>query len=431
MTTDRELDRLLGAYFEDGRDELADRVFEAALDQIDHTHQRRVLRVPRRFPTMSMPIRVAALAVIGALVLGGVYLFAGGSRPAVVAPTPSPTATTAPAPAWSVTGSPAIDGGNGSVTIPLKDGRILRVGGGDPPTAAELYDPTTGTWAATGSMSIGRNYPIAVRLADGKVLIAGGSDVDGTSTELFDPSTGVWARTGAMGEGRNQGFGILLTDGRVLAAGGGGDGLNPTAELFDPATGSWTPTGDMTTSRAGPLGIARLLDGRVLVTGGFADDKASAEIYDPTTGRWAATGRMTIGRQDEQAAITLRDGRVLVCGGQLTSCDVFDPATGTFTATGPLKESYTDLLVLKQLANGSVLLVAGGSSRTRPTPFATSELFDTTTGTWTQVDASMIATKFVRSANTLPDGTVLVTGSDSTAAGGKPSAELYHPATGN
>jgi hypothetical protein len=62
MTDQRELDRLLDAYFVDGADELADRVIDAALDQVDHTDQRRAVRMPRRFQTMNMPTRVAAAA---------------------------------------------------------------------------------------------------------------------------------------------------------------------------------------------------------------------------------------------------------------------------------------------------------------------------------------------------------------------------------
>ena len=44
-------------------------------------------------------------------------------------------------------------------------------------------------------MSLGRNYPIASRLADGKILVAGGSLVDGAATEVYDPATGLWTRT--------------------------------------------------------------------------------------------------------------------------------------------------------------------------------------------------------------------------------------------
>ena len=91
MTDRRELDRLLGAYFADGTDELADRVIDAALDQIDHTRQRRALRVPRRFPTMTMPIRFAAAAVIAALAVGGAFYLLKPGQPAVGGPSPAPT----------------------------------------------------------------------------------------------------------------------------------------------------------------------------------------------------------------------------------------------------------------------------------------------------------------------------------------------------
>ena len=91
MTDRRELDRLLGAYFADGTDELADRVIDAALDQIDHTRQRRALRMPRRFPTMTMPIRLAAAAAIGALAVGGAFYLLKPGQPAVGGPSPAPT----------------------------------------------------------------------------------------------------------------------------------------------------------------------------------------------------------------------------------------------------------------------------------------------------------------------------------------------------
>ena len=234
---------------------------------------------------MTMPLRLATAALIGALVLGGAFLFTGGGRPSTSVPAPSAS----PGPIWTVKGSPPNDRGLGGVSIKLDDGRILRTGGGTTATSTDIYDPASGTWAPTGSMSIGRNYPIATKLADGRVLVAGGSEVDGQATEVYDSASGAWTPGGRLIESRGQGFGITLADGRVLAAGGGDDGGRRTAEVYDPATGIWSPTGRMTRVRAGPLGITRLTDGRVLVTGGFADDDMSAEIYDPGTGGWTAT----------------------------------------------------------------------------------------------------------------------------------------------
>jgi hypothetical protein len=56
-----------------------------------------------------------------------------------------------------------------------------------------VYDPSTGTWTATGSMTEARDFPIATLLPDGTVLVAGG--LSGSfdplaSAELYDPRSG-------------------------------------------------------------------------------------------------------------------------------------------------------------------------------------------------------------------------------------------------
>jgi hypothetical protein len=78
----------------------------------------------------------------------------------------------------------------------------------------------------------------ATLLRDGRVLVAGAAPtrVDPAAAELYDPSTGSWAATGEMTEGRMEFTATLLRDGRVLAAGGGDSGTAKlaTAELYDP-----------------------------------------------------------------------------------------------------------------------------------------------------------------------------------------------------
>lgn len=98
MTDERELDRLLGAFFADGTDELADRVLDAALDQIDHTSQRRVVRVPWRSSPMTTMTRVAVAAVIGVIAIGGGIYLTRSNQPDVGAasPTVGPTSSVAP-----------------------------------------------------------------------------------------------------------------------------------------------------------------------------------------------------------------------------------------------------------------------------------------------------------------------------------------------
>ena len=57
-----------------------------------------------------------------------------------------------------------------------------------------------GVWIPTGSMGTPRDGPDAVRLLDGRVLVVGGSggESDPTTAELYDPVSGTWSATGSM-----------------------------------------------------------------------------------------------------------------------------------------------------------------------------------------------------------------------------------------
>jgi hypothetical protein len=91
-------------------------------------------------------------------------------------------------------------------------------------------------------MLASRSYASAVRLQDGRVLVSGGTG--GRGAELFDPATGTWTATGDMVEVRSQHATILLPSGEVLAAGGtAGSEPSLAAELYDPATGTWRSIG--------------------------------------------------------------------------------------------------------------------------------------------------------------------------------------------
>jgi hypothetical protein len=223
----------------------------------------------------------------------------------------------------------------------LKDGRVLVTGGVDSTrgyfATAEIFDPTSGTFAPTGSMGTARSSHTATLLKDGRVLLTGGVDI--ATAELFDPASGSFAPTGSMGTWRYSHTATLLNDGKVLVTGGAvGGTVLATAEIFDPARGTFAPTGSMGSVRC--LHTATLLkDGKVLVTGGLENffrmpALSAAELFDPTSGTFGATADMTAARYSHTATL-LTNGKVLVTGGVGSVVAGFSTALATAELDSP------------------------------------------------------------------------------------------------
>ena len=366
------------------------------------------------------------------------------SAPAEPTSAPTPPLTRGP---WSATSMITPESVLGTATL-LRDGTVLVAGGTDghpggagPMAAAELFDPVSRTWVATGSMLVGRANQTATLLSNGMVLVVGGSSTDGReiglgSAELYDPITGTWAATGDMTQARSAHAATLLSDGRVLVAGGfesaglaGGYDRLRSAEIYDPVTGTWTAVADMAEARDGHTATL-LHDGRVLVAGGSG---ASAELYDPVTETWAATGDMTEPYYGHTATLLL-DGTVLVAGGDAPRppgarawphAELYDPVSETWVAvasmiTPRLEPAATLLLDGRVLLSGGRLHGGADSALLQA-----AEVFDPVTGRWAAIE-DMIQARSGHAATLLPDGRVLVVGG---AADLEASAELYDPAT--
>jgi hypothetical protein len=291
----------------------------------------------------------------------------------------------------------------------LLDGRVLIADGGV--AIAELYDPTSQTFTATGKMTLSQSTRSATLLANstlpnyGKVLVAGGGDL---IAELFDPAVGTFAATGNMLAQHLGQTATLLKNGQVLVAGG----ETASAELFNPSTGTFTATGSMAVSRSGHTATL-LPDGRVLIAGGVQDfgpgmvpiplgpGVASAELYEPVSGTFASTGSMGEGRSGHTATL-LVDGTVLVAGTDNTA-ELYRPATGTFSVVG---EHYAGSGATATLRNDGTVLVAGGRTRNS---LATAQLFAPESGGFVTT-GSLVTGRDGHTATLLVDGTVLVTG---------------------
>jgi hypothetical protein len=95
MSTDRDVERIVRSWLDEGVNVLPDRVLDFVLDQVPATPQRRASWLARRFPIMTnaMRIAVAAVAVIVIAILGVSLLYKGGVGGPSATATPSPTAS--------------------------------------------------------------------------------------------------------------------------------------------------------------------------------------------------------------------------------------------------------------------------------------------------------------------------------------------------
>ena len=225
--------------------------------------------------------------------------------------------------------------------VVLEGGRVLAAGGHDGSrtlNSCEVYEPLLGGWRVTGALHAARRNHAAVRLADGRALVVGGTATASygalASAEVYEPETGLWTPVESMGEARNDPAAVLLPDGRVLVAGGFDVDLHPvrSAELYDPDTGHWTRTGSPLSSRGGAQTAVVLGSGRVLFVSGL-----QAELYDPQSGQWTKAGLMggAAGTLRTGHSVTLLpDGRVLVGGGTTSraaaTARLYDPDDGAW-----------------------------------------------------------------------------------------------------
>jgi hypothetical protein len=138
----------------------------------------------------------------------------------------------------------------------MLDSKVFYIGGGGgtscpgnlPKSSVEMIDlaAATPTWRLVKPMSFRRRHAVATILADGTVLVTGGTSACGFNNEagavyvaeLYDPATGIWTRQASARVVRTyHATAMLLPDGRVVSTGsgdGGGGTDQRNYEIFSP-----------------------------------------------------------------------------------------------------------------------------------------------------------------------------------------------------
>ena len=261
---------------------------------------------------------------------------------------------------------------NGVLKLP--DGTVLFVGVDEDSSAegatgaAYRLNTSDLSWKHLADPPTARAFPRIVLLGDGRVMVAGGFDLneelsifspESTKTvDIFDPAANSWHQAAPISAASEEMWLFPLNDGRVLAIAGEDETSDDSpvhAQLYDPDSDTWAVV-DSFEPYYLPKGAVQLSDGRVLVAGtldflrstgrGFSGDLLTfvslpdgrayygdrardifpdAMVYDPATDTWTPT-LGNPGRRTSASLTLLRDGRVLMAGGEDDTTYDYEPS---------------------------------------------------------------------------------------------------------
>jgi chitodextrinase len=337
------------------------------------------------------------------------------------------------------------------------DGRVLAWDGfADAPGSERIWDPATGTFLPVG---YGRNLFCAghVGLADGRTLILGGhisADVGLADTTIFDSTNNTWFRGPDMAVGRWYPTATLLPDGRTLVFSGdnivqdrpGVDppfedaSVNSLPEIYNPKTNSWTDlTSSTLTSPLYPFMFV-LSDGRIFDAG---PDKTS-RFLNPGSWTWTTGPTSPF---DGMSAVMYRPDKIMKSGSwadpdfkgsklynatnQTAVIDLSQPSPA-WRSTAPMHyaRAYHNLTLLP---DGTVF-ASGGESASDGIDLSKAvlpaEIWNPDTETWTEVASLRNGREYHSTALLLPDGRVLMAGGGqlpNSGATNQTNAEIYSP----
>lgn len=285
--------------------------------------------------------------------------------------------------AWTLTGLPTFttqdsDSGTGTGTFQFSVNSDAPIG-----TSGD-FSFNTSPPSATPQVP---QYPIAATvyvnqtLPPSGVLLAGGTDWNGntvSTAQIWDPTTGTVNPTNyPMVQARSQHTGTLIlsgantpNNGKVLIAGGFDSNGTPlaTTELYDPVTQQFTAGPTMTSAHAVHCAV-RLNDGTILIIGGVDSQNATAvvDIYNPITNTFSTTPMQLVKARQNFSATVLQDGSVLVAGGSpgygninsFSDAELYAAGAASF---GPIPTAMTSARQAQaavMLANGQVGIFGG------------------------------------------------------------------------
>lgn len=293
-----------------------------------------------------------------------------------------------------------------------------------------LVDPN---WSTTANnMSSPRTQHTATALNNGKVLVVGGSSggsVPLASADLFDPTTNTFAVAKPLATARFAHAAVRIGVGaaeKVVVSGGvakpgAAYAVQKSTEIYDVTTNAWAAGADMTTTRYAHAMAAYPQNNQILASGGYqfynSTVQSSAELWNGTT--WTAANPMSNPRAHHRA-LAVKTSEIWLVGGYTGvsgATGSVDSYVGvTRTAATPMVNAH-DQYAATVLPNGTLLVHTGNGVG------ISAEYFD-------GLKWNVISQEWRRNhgAWTLSDGTALVAGHKATALRFDPATQKFHTA---
>lgn len=326
-------------------------------------------------------------------------------------------------------------------------------GGANGYTQTAVMDLTTGQVGGRRVDNTGHDMfcPGTSMLADGRILVTGGSNA--TKTSIYDPRTDAWSSAPDMTVGRGYQGQTTLSTGEVFTVGGSWSGgrKGKAGELYSPATNKWRPLPDVPSTpflTADPAGVYRADNHAWLFAAGggkvFHAGPSARMNWIETAGRGKVVDAGTRGDSRDAMngnAVMYDIGKILTVGG----APAYEKADATkaayavdITGRTPSVRRTSDMAAARAYSNSVVLpdgtvVVIGGQSY--PVPFSDQtsvlvpELWNPATGRFTALAAMATPRNYHSVANLLPDGTVFSGGGGlcGKCATNHPDGQIFTP----
>lgn len=321
----------------------------------------------------------------------------------------------------SFTSGPALPGARAWHEMqPLPDGKMMIMGGdsGDGTTynylkTTVVYNPVANAYEASASMNVARSNFMSVVLNDGNVMaIAGTNSVDNGiySCEVYHQASDQWSYTDSLKFRYWGGKAVKLNDGRILVAGGF---ENTKCELYDPYTKTWSTGDEMKVLHGIGLSLTLLGDGRVVAVGGSQSPRA-LEVFSPVTNAWTVANNTMYNNHVNHGAVLMPNGNVLITGSssfnsadQLSTESINGSTLGVTSRRNLLVPTAFNQLVT-QNSNGNIITFSTGdifsSGNTKIFQF-----YDSNTDVWSTDPTTAVGT-LNYTMKQLPNGNIFICG---------------------